>query len=124
MCAAVAVEPTNETYTFAELDQIVGSSLYVGRVHNAIATFLDTTHYQDDVELFELLNLLPAEMVLELLPATTVLLSEVKARIDMLNRAIDAALDSTVEQINEGTEQQFAQIIEVEFGKDRKKNGG
>ena len=126
MRAAVAVTPENETYTFKELDEVVGATLYVGRLHNAIATFLDVTHYEEDPELLEFLNLLPAEMVMELLPATTVLLAEVKARIDGLIAAIDVALDSTVERVVAESpvsevDEEFAKIIHVEFGKDRNK---
>lgn len=120
----------NETYTPKELDELSGSLLFLGRVHNAIASFLDVTQFTKDTELVELLNHAPASMVMEILPATSMLLSEVSARIQELQKATGAAIGSCAERVKlaandeAATDDAFARIMDLEFARDRKKNGG
>lgn len=116
-----------ESYTTAELDQLGGALLYVGRVHSSVASLLDTTAYQSDLRLIEYLNFAPTSLVLELLPDTGLLLTEAKTRLEQLERAVSAAMDNCAERIASGTDetsQAFDNIMTVEFGEDRKKNGG
>lgn len=118
-----------EQFTFGELDELVGSALWLGRLHNSIATFLDTTRFRDDIGLIEFLNHAPVNMVMELLPATTLLLDEVCSRVEEIQRASDAAMDSAAARLADAEKltdagDEFGKIIAVEFDKDRKKNGG
>lgn len=118
---------TTETYTHVELDQLVGASLFLGRVHNAIASLLDTTRYLDDAGLIEMLNHAPVSLVMELLPATDMLLAETATRIEELRRSTAVALDSCASRAAgelQRDDDEFSNIMRVEFGKDRKKNGG
>lgn len=121
---------TTETYTAKELDELSGSLLFLGRIHNCIASFLDATAELGDTSLIELVNHAPASMVMEILPATSMLLAEVSARIDELQGATGAAIDSCAERVKlagndtAATDDAFASIIDIEFAKYRKKNGG
>lgn len=115
--AGVGVTVATELYTQREVDQLIGSSLWIGRLHSCVASFLDTVS-PDDPGLIEFFNHGPADLVLEVLPATTMLVAEVKARCDTIIRAIDAALDSTAERILvEETGEEFDNIIHVDFGR-------
>lgn len=120
---------TTETYTLRELDELIGASLFLGRVHNCIASLLDTTQFLDDAGLIEMLNHAPVSLVSELLPSTEMLLNEVAIRIVELQRSVSSALDSNAERaaealLAETENEEFAKIMHVEFSKDRKKNGG
>lgn len=124
VCSTVGVT----TFTFQELDQLSGAMLYLGRLHQAVAGFLDTTAYRSDTGLIEFLNHAPASMAMELLPATELLLAEVGARVQELRTATSAALDSCAERADEGkvsevTDDLFAAIMEETFGTEGKKNG-
>lgn len=128
MFCGVGVTVTTETYTSTELDQFVGAALWMGRLHNCLASFLDTTRFDEDPGLIEYMNHMPVELVMEILPATTLLVAEVKTRAEEILRAIAVAEDSAAARvIEEGTRSEtadeFAKIMYVEFGKDRKKNG-
>lgn len=108
-----------EAFTPTEVDQLIGSTLFIGRLHTCLASFLDTVE-PDSPGLIEFFNHGPADLVLEVLPTTTLLAAEVKSRCDTIIRAIDAALDSTAEKIlAEETTDEFDNILYVEFGKDR-----
>lgn len=118
-----------EQYTHDEVDQLVGSMLYLGRVHNVIATLLDTTRYRSDLALIEFVNHAPVELVEELLPATAMLLAEVHARVVELERAVAAAMDSTAARVVAdadlaASDTEFDRMMTAEFAKDRKRNGG
>lgn len=118
-----------ESYTYDEIDQAYGAALYLGRVHNTLATVLDVTRYIDDPGLFEYLNLLPTDLVLELLPSTAMLLAEAKARLAELESAVAAVMDYNAERVQaeagaQDAPTEFERIMLVEFAKARKKNGG
>lgn len=120
---------TTETYTFDEVDQVMGAALYLGRVHNTLATVLDVTRYYDDPGLLEYLNLLPTGLVLEMLPTTAMLLAEAKARLTELEGAVAAAMDYNAERVQEQAgnveaSSEFERIMLTEFAKARKLNGG
>lgn len=107
-------------FTHSEVDQLVGSSLWIGRLHSCLASFLDTVS-PDDPGLIEFFNHAPVDLVLEVLPTTTMLVAEVKARADAIIRSIDAALDSAADRVlAEETGEEFDNIIRVEFGKGRR----
>lgn len=110
-----------EAFTPTEVDQLIGSSLWIGRLHSSLVSVLDTAD-PDDPGLIEFFNLAPVDLVLEVLPATALLVAEVKTRCDSIIKAIDAALDSTADRVLvEETSEEFDNIIRVEFGKDRDK---
>lgn len=114
-----AVGMSAETYTHVEVDQIVGSSLWIGRLHSSLVSVLDTVE-EDDPGLIEFFNLLPTDLVLEVLPTTALMVAKVKERCDSIIAAIDAALESTADRIVAGeTGDEFDNIIYVEFGKGR-----
>lgn len=120
---------TTETYTFDEVDQVMGAALYLGRVHNTLANVLDVTRYLDDPGLLEYLNLLPTGLVLEMLPTTAMLLAEAKARLTELEGAVAAAMDYNAERVQEQAgdvkaSSEFERIMLTEFAKARKLNGG
>lgn len=122
---APAPDPDDrETYDAAELDQLIGSTLWVGRLHNSLASFLDVTYNPQDTGLVEYLNLVPVEMTGNLLSTTDLLLAEVIKRSEEIRVAVSAALDSAAQRaITEGTkpdEGEFAEIIDLAFYRDQK----
>lgn len=99
---------TLHKYTTTELDQLVGTSLYLGRLHNALATMLDVTRYTDDIGLIDFLNLAD-DMSDEVLPATLVLAREVHRRCVEIETAVSTALGEPVNR--DSTDELFEKIV-------------
>lgn len=116
-----------ETYTHTELDELVGATLFVGRLHNAIASVLDVLRYADDPGLIELMNHAPVGMLNEILPATLELIDATIDRLAATAKATESAIDSADARADgdePSVNDMFAEIIHAEFAEDRKKNGG
>lgn len=85
---------SNETYTFAELDEMLGAFLYLGGVHASLGLVLDATHFRRDLALIELLNHAPVRIVEELLVPTVEVIDEAYRRLDGVRGAVVSALET------------------------------
>ena len=120
LTAVAAADPPDESYTIQELDELAGALLWLGRVHGALAAFLDATYDPKDTGLIEYLNHAPVDMVIDLLPTTDLLLAEVAERVGELRTAVGSAAESAITRslaspVETGDEE-FDNVIYANFG--------
>lgn len=85
-------------YTNTELDQLAGALLSVGTWNGALGHMLDVTSDWTAYGLFEFINHMPIGPAVEILTTIMSAGQEVKARLEVMLRAVDAAMDSTAER--------------------------
>jgi len=90
--------PQLNTYTNAELDQLAGSMLAVGTWNGALGLMLDVTSDWSSFDLFEFVNHLPVEPAADILATVLFAAEEVKVRLEVLIRSVNAAIDSAAER--------------------------
>lgn len=118
---------TTESYTHVELDQLAGTMLHQGGIGAVLGTFIEWTDRPDNLALAEWVNHLPVGVAIDILSTNALLYAEVKSRLEGITSANAAALDSCVARVKAeagSVNDEFSNIMQVEFGKDRKANGG
>jgi hypothetical protein len=117
--------PDNETYTYTEIDQLIGSWTYIGGLTHTLLHLLDVTN-PGDLDLIEFANHAPAGLVVAVLPELSIALRESINRLNALDAAVASAIDSGLDRVvaeKADIEAAFESMMDKTFGDQAKKDG-
>lgn len=117
-------KPPIESYTHTEIDELGGALLWVGGLSHSLGHLLDVTANLRELDLIEYVNHAPDGMAGEILSGLAPVVAEAKARLTVVARAFDAALDSLAERVQaKWMHSEFGSILAAEFGDQAERDG-